>query len=345
MNFILNKDLGFDKDQVILLQGAQTLGDKIPTLKEELLQWPGVESVSVSDFLPVEGGKRATYPTWIAGREETDQWVGVQKWAVDHDYLKTMGVKLVAGRNFNKDMPTDEQATIINQSLAKKMNLENPIGTLLNDGGVEPSTVIGVVEDFHFESFKHNITPLRMILENSPQTISVKISSEELSSVLPGLTSIWDQFSPNQPLRYSFLDDRFAAAYDDVKRMGWIFSSFSILAIVLACLGLFALAVFMAEQRSKEMSIRKVLGASVSNIFRLLTQNFLLLILISLCIATPFAWYLMKRWLEDYHYRVDVTADVFVFAGLSVFLIALTTISYQAIKTARVNPAEVMRKE
>lgn len=345
MSFILNKDLGFDKDQILLLHGAQTLGDKIPTLKEELLNLTGVESVSVSDYLPIEEGKRSTWPTWIDGRKEIDQPINIQKWVVDHDYLKTMGVKLIAGRNFDKDMPTDGKATIINQSMAQKMNVENPIGTFLIDGRQEPSVIIGVVEDFHFESFKRKITPLRMVLENSPETISVRASSEDIHSLLPNLTSLWDQFSPNQPIHYSFLDERFAVAYDDVKRMQWIFSSFSLLAIVLACLGLFALAVFMAEQRNKEMSIRKVLGASVANIFQLLTQNFLVLILISFCIAAPLAWYLMKRWLEDYHYRVDINAGVFVFAGLIVLLIALTTISYQAIKTATVNPAEAMRKE
>lgn len=345
INFILDKDPGFDKDQVILLQGVQTLGDKLPTLKEELLQLSEVKSVSISDYIPVEDGKRAHYPMWVEDRKDIDPSVGTQYWTIDHDYLKTMGIKLVAGRDFNEDMPTDEQTAIINQSLAQKLNLEDPVGVSITYGGPESITIIGVVEDFHFESFKYEIFPLCMILGNSPETISVKISSENVSALLASLINIWDQFSPTQPIRYSFLDDRFAAAYDDIKRMGWIFSSFSLLAIVLACLGLFALVVFMAEQRSKEMSIRKVLGASASNIFQLLTQNFLALIIISLLIATPLAWYLMKRWLEDYHYRVEITADIFAFAGLAVFVIALMTISYQAIRTATVNPAEVMRKE
>lgn len=345
MNFILNKDVGFDKDQIVLLQGIQTIGDKIPTLKERLQQMPEVKAVSVSDFIPVQGGKRSGYPMWVEGRKELDPSVLAQQWKVDEDYLKTMGFKLIAGRDFNRDMPTDRQSTIINRRMAQKMNLENPVGTAISYGGPEPYTIIGVVEDFHFESFKYEISPLYLVLGDSPETISIKVSSDDVSAVLPGLISIWDQFSPNQPIRYNFLDDRFAASYEDVRRTEWIFSSFSLLAIVLACLGLFALAIFMAEQRMKEMSIRKVLGASVLNIFQLLTRNFLLLIIISFGLAAPLAWYLMKRWLEDYHYRVPLTSDVFAYAGIAVALIALLTISYQALRTATVNPAEVMRKE
>lgn len=345
MNFILHKDLGFDKDQVILLQGVQTLGDKLPALKENLEQLPGVEAVSISDYLPVQGSKRSTFQTWVEERKDIDPSVGVQRWTVDHDYLRAMGIKLVAGRDFNPDKSSDSLATIINERLAEKMGLDDPVGMVITNGIFPASTIIGVVEDFHFESFKQEIIPLSLVLGNSPETISVKIVSEDVSALVPALTDLWDQFSPNQPIRYSFLDERFAAAYDDVQRMGWIFSSFSLLAIVLACLGLFALIAFMVEQRSKEISIRKVLGASVPNIFQLLTRNFLTLILISLGLAVPLAWYLMRRWLENYSYRIGITADIFIFAGLAVLVIALLTISHQAIKAAVMNPAEVMRKE
>lgn len=346
MSFILNKDLGFEKDQVILLEGTQTLGEKVHTLKENLLQLPEVKYVSISDFLPVKGGKRYGNLMWVENREDADQKVLVQRWRVDHDYIKTMGMQLLTGRDFNKEMPTDSQAVIVNQRLVEKMNLQDPIGMVITEGFLAPTKIIGVVEDFHFESFKEEITPLCLVLDDSnSESISVKVSSENVNALLAGLTNTWEKFLPNQPIRYNFLDARFAAAYDDIKRIGWIISCFSILAIALACLGLFALAAFMAEQRSKEMSIRKVLGASVSTIFRLLTQHFLLLILTSLGIATPLAWYFMKWWLENYNYRVDITMDIFVFAGIIVLFIALLTISYQAMKAAVRNPASVMQKE
>ncbi|HMQ62358.1 MAG TPA: ABC transporter permease [Flavilitoribacter sp.] len=343
MNFILQKDLGFDKDQVILLQGAQTLGEKKYALRENLLQLPEVQYVSIGDFLPVEGSKRYGNMMKPENRKNADQDVLVQRWRVDPDYIKAMGMQLVEGRDFSREMPSDSLAAIVNQRLVAKMHLENPVGTYIANSDQKPVKIIGVVKDFHFESMKEEIAPLCLVLDDSyAETISVRVAPEKVSAVLPALTKIWDRFLPNQPIRYTFLDERFAAAYDDLKRMERIITGFSMLAIALACLGLFALAAFMAQQRTKEMSIRKVLGASVPTIFRLLTQNFLILVLVSLCLATPPAWYILSRWLDNYTYRVTVTADVFLLAGLAVFLIALLTISYQAIKAALVNPAEAM---
>jgi putative ABC transport system permease protein len=205
--------------------------------------------------------------------------------------------------------------------------------------------VIGIVEDFHFESMKENIRPLAMRLGISPSIVSIKVSATEMEDVITSITKVWKRFSENQPLRYTFLDESYARMYEDVQRTGRIFTSFAVLAIFVACLGLFALSAFMVEQRTKELSIRLILGASPNSIFRLLTSNFIRLVAISFLLAAPVAWLLMNKWLDDYVYKIDLTWDIFLFSGLVSMLIALITISYQSLKAAMANPASTLRTE
>ncbi len=205
--------------------------------------------------------------------------------------------------------------------------------------------MIGVVEDFHFESMRTKIEPLSMVLGNSPELISVKAASNDLPAVIEAVSKTWKQFAPHQPFRYSFLDQRFAQMYDDVKRMGTIFTCFALFAIIVACLGLFGLSSFMIEQRGKEISIRLVLGASVNNIFRLLTRNFVALIILSFIVASPLAWYLMRQWLQDYSYQTPITWDIFAIAGATCLVIALLTVSVQALKAAVANPVDRLKAE
>lgn len=344
MNYILNKKVGFDKEQVVTLHGANTIGDQVKTLKEELLDLPSVSSATISDYLPVDDTKRNGNTFWKEGKSTEEPGVPGQFWRIDHDYIETMGMTIVQGRDFSVDLPTDSQAVIINQTLAKEMGLDNPIGQRITNTGIV-SEVIGVVEDFHFEDMKNEIRGLCLAIGNSPATISLKVKTDDMSKTISDLTRIWDAFSPNQAIRYSFLDERFALMYADIKRTGRIFTSFAILAIIVACLGLFALSSYMAEQRSKEMSIRKVLGASVISIFRKLTQSFLLLVLLSLVIAVPLSWYLMRKWLQDYEYRIDISWEVFVYAGLIAMAIALLTVSAQAVRAALENPVKALNQE
>lgn len=344
MNYILNKKVGFEKDQVVLLHGANTIGDKIGTFKKELVNLPEVSNATVSDYLPITGTKRNGNGFYKEGKTQEESPAYGQMWRVDHDYINTMGMTIVEGRDFNVNLASDSQAVIINQTLARELGLEDPIGKRITNTGFI-SEVIGVVEDFHFESMQEDIRSLCMAIGNRPGLISVKVSASDMEGFIQNVSKIWDDFSPHQPVRYTFLDEDFAIMYADVQRMGRIFTSFAILAIIIACLGLFALSAFVAEQRSKEISIRKVLGASVSNLLGLLTQNFLALIFISLAIAVPLAWYLMQKWLNDFAYRIDMTWDIFALAGLSAIIIALVTISYQAIRTATSNPADYLRNE
>ena len=343
VEYILNTKVGFDKDQVLLIQGTNTLGNQVNTFKEELQQLSSVKSVSVSDYLPIKGTKRNGNGFWNEGKQNVDHSLGVQFWRVDHDYIKTMGMKIVDGRNFSPDMPSDSAAIIINQTMARKLNLKDPIGKRVQNSRLW--NVIGVIEDFNFESLRNEVGPLCMVLGNSPTIVSVKLNSQKVSTVLPSIESIWKKFAPHQPIRYSFLDQSFARMYDDVKRTGSIFTSFALLAIIVACLGLFALSSYMVEQRSKEISIRLVLGASLKSIFNILTSDFLKLIILSFIIAAPIAWYMMNQWLQDFAYKTQITWEIFALTGVLAILIALLTISYQSIRAALTKPVNGLRSE
>ncbi len=343
--YILNKKSGFDKDQVLMIQGTNTLDEKNKSFKEELQKLSQVKAVSIGDYLPIVGTKRDGNPFWKEGRTKEDPAIGAQKWRVDYDYVKTLGIQLAEGRNFSKEMASDSSAAIINKTMAKELDLKNPIGQKIENGW-EKFTVIGVVEDFNFELMKQNIGPLCMILGNNKASIvSVKMNGAKVQDALASISSIWKNFAPNQPLRYTFMDESFANMYADVRRMGRIFTSFAVFAIIIACLGLFALSAFMAEQRTKEIGIRKVLGASVNSITGMLSKDFLKLIIVAIVIASPIAWWAMTKWLQDFAYRIPVSWKFFATAGIIALLIALITVSFQAIKAAIANPVKSLRTE
>lgn len=344
MQFILNRKVGFEKDQVVMIQGTNTLENEVKNFKNELLKLSSVKSVSISDFLPVSGTKRNGNEFHNEGKEKIEAGTGGQFWDVDADYIKTFGMKIVAGRDFNPALKTDSQAVIINQTLAKRLNLKNPIGKRITNYG-PGKLIIGVVQDFNFESLRDRLDPLVMHLGNSTSIVSVKIKTGYVKNTLAQITATWKNFAPNQPIRYTFMDERFASMYADVQRMGRIFTTFAVLAIIIACLGLFALAAFMAEQRSKEIGIRKVLGASISNITTLLSMNFIKLVFIAIVIASPISWWAMTKWLQDFTYRITISWWMFALAGMVAIVIALLTVSYQSIKAALMNPVNSLKAE
>jgi len=344
MNYILTQKVGYDRSQVIELFGTNMLGDKLNTFKSELKNIPGVENASVSDFLPIEGTKRNGNTFYGENKAKDDRGIPGQAWDVDEDYLSTLGMKLIEGRNFSKDRPADRKTTIINQTMAEKLNVGNPVGKNLSRYG-ELYEIIGVVEDFNFRTMQEKIDPVALFYSPSTSITTVKTSTNDMPQLLAALEAKWKEFAPDLAFRYSFMDQSYAAMYENVQRVKRIFTSFAILAIFVACLGLYALSAFMVEQRSKEMSIRKVLGASMQNIFQLLTRYFMGLIAIALVIATPLAYYLMQKWLEDYVYRTDISWWIFAVSGLMAILISLLTISYHAVKSALVNPIESLRSE
>ena len=273
-----------------------------------------------------------------------EQTVGAQRWEVDHDYVKTLGLQLLEGRDFSAEIASDSQAFIVNRSMARALNLKDPIGTVITNGFFK-APIIGVIEDFHSESLKENIDPLCLQIGRSPWTIAVKINTSDIGSLIPAVSQVWKKFSLHQPIRYAFLDQTYARMYDDVQRMGNIFSSFAVLAIAVACLGLFALSTFMIEQRNKEISIRLVLGASLNNILQLVTLNYIKLVVIAIVLATPLSFFLMQEWLNEFAYRIDITWQFFALAGALSVVIALVTISYQSLRAALMNPVESLKEQ
>jgi len=344
-HFMLNKKVGFDRDQVMLIQGTNTLDNKIEAFKNDLLKSSEIKSATIGDYLPIAGTKRDGNTFHKEGKIKEDIGVSAQKWQVDYDYVKTMGMHVIEGRYFSKDMASDSEATVINKTMAKKLGLKNPVGQRIENGW-QKFTVIGVIEDFNFESMRQEVTPLCLVLSKYSSTIvSVKISGADTKQAISYASNVWKSFSPNQAFRYTFLDESFANMYANVQRTGNIFTSFALLAIIIACLGLFALSAFMAEQRNKEIGIRKVLGASVGGITAMLSKDFVKLVIISIIVASPVAWWAMTRWLQDFAYRISISWWMVAVAGLSAIVIALLTISFQSIKAALTSPVKTLRTE
>lgn len=344
MQFILHKDVGFEKDQIVMIQGAYTLGDKTDVFKEELQKLPMVEAVTNSNYFPVAGTNRDNNQFWIEGREKIDEGVGAQAWFVAENYIPTMEIQLLQGRNFNSAMAMDSAAVVINETMARKLGLEDPIGKQIRN--YRAWNIVGVVKDFHFDNMKQEIRPLAFFRgRGSASVVAARIKGEPSVVAMTAIRKVWDKFMPNQSMRYAYMDESYAEMYKDVDRTGNIFATCAILAILIACLGLFGLSTFMVEQRSKEISVRKVLGASVQQLFATLTANYIQLIILSFLLGGPVAYYIMKSWLENYIYHIDMVWWFFAVAGLAVAVIALLTVSRQAISLSLASPAKYLKSE
>jgi putative ABC transport system permease protein len=361
LSFIQNKKLGFEKDQVLVVKDAYALRPNIQSFKTEALKINTIESGTISGFLPIEGAEvsRNDRAFWKQGDPSTaENLVSLQNWGVDSDYVKTLGMKIKMGRSFSTEFPSDSSAVVLNESAVLQFDLgSDPIGKKINTfddrGGVEsldPNltkswTVIGVIEDFHFSSMQKSISSLGLFLHPNDGFLSFRISAKNSQETIQSLEKLWKRWAPGQPFQYSFLDEEFNKMYASEERLGRIFTVFAGLAIIIACLGLFALTAFTAEQRTKEIGIRKVLGASVSSIVVLLSKEFGKLILIAFVIATPIAWFGVDWWLESYTYKTEIGLMVYVLAGAFAFVIAWLTMSYQSIRAASLDPVKSLRSE
>ena len=258
---------------------------------------------------------------------------------------------LAAGRNFSRELASDSAAVILNESAVRALGWEkDPLGRRLrdfvnNEGDKATYRVIGVVKDFHFKSFHERISPLIMILGRHTGSLIVKAKTRDMAGLLAAMKTEWASLTADAPFTYSFLDERFRQTYEQERKLGAILAIFAGLTIFIACLGLLGLAIFTGQQRTKEIGIRKVLGASVANILILLSKDFLKLVVIANLMAWPLAWWGMQQWLQDYAYRIGIGWWVFVLAGLAALLIALLTIGFQAIRTAWTNPVNALRSE
>ena len=357
LDFIQHKKIGFNKDQVIVIQNAYSLNNQLQSFKEELLKDTKIINGTISGFLPVSGFNRNDNSHWPEGKQPTaENLVGIQNWDVDYDYVKTLGMKIVQGRDFSRDFTSDSSAIILNQAAVKAFGFSDPIGKRIatfrdtDDNSIDKNatttfTIVGVVEDFHFESLRQTITPLYLHLGRSRGNISFRFEAKDTQDVIKTIEQTWKRMAPGQPFEYAFLNDEFGRMYSSEQRLGTIFALFSSLAIIIACLGVFALSAFTTEQRTKEIGIRKVLGASVSSIVMLLSKEFGRLIVLSFVLAAPIAWYAADWWLKNYTYKVDVGILVYLLAGSLAFAIAWLTMGYHSIKAASSNPVNSLRSE
>jgi putative ABC transport system permease protein len=341
-----SQDLGFSKDQTIVID---TNGDKNKDVfKESLSGLPGVISTTFSSGIP--GGNVNTAYSKVENNNGEMQTTNLDIYFVDFNFLNQYKIKVVAGRGFSPQFKGDTtHAMVINESASRLLGFTSPqqaIGKDFDQWGRQ-GKIIGVVKDFHYQALQEPIKALSMRIDSGDnyQFISIKVAPKNLPSTIKSIQSKWNEVISNRPFDYTFLDESFDKQYRSEDRFGRLFFNFAILAIFISCLGLLGLASYSTLQRSKEISVRKVLGASVSNITTLLSKDFIRLVLIGLIIASPIAWMVMNKWLQVFAYRTNISWWVFVFAGILAILIALFTISFQAIKAAVANPVKRLRSE
>lgn len=357
LDFIQNQSLGFQKEQTVIIHDAYTLDTNLNVYKEELLKEPEFKNATISSYLPVSGFSMNDQTFWPKGDDPIQgNTSSSQVWRVDTDYIPTLGMEVIEGRNFSEDRGADENTVILNEALAKRFGFEEPLGEVITtftqkqDGSFDTEnllefTVIGIVKNFHFRSLKENIAPLGLFKGTSRGNVIFKIDSQDAGTALAKLENSWKEMAPGQPFNYSFLDERFDRMYRTENRVSNLVFAFSILIIIIACLGLFGLSAYSAEQRTKEIGIRKVLGASVSGIVSLVSKDFLKLILISFLIAAPVGYFIMQQWLREFTYKTNIGFDVFLISGIGIILIASITVSWQSIKAALTNPVKSLKSE
>ncbi|MDQ6479164.1 ABC transporter permease [Dyadobacter sp. LHD-138] len=348
LKYIQNKKLGYNKNQVLVLPDAWALGKNQDAFKQELLRDQRVVSISSSSFIPAGPSYSNNY--MVYPDDKNTQLVKTLRYDVDASYIPTLGMEMASGRNFSKDFGNDSSGVILNETAAamlgwKNNALDHRITNTNNEGNKGTFRVIGVVKDFHFRSMHEKITPLVMVLSKDAGTMIVKMQAKDASGLLAQMKRQWNQFKPEAPFSYSFLDERFNNTYQAEQKTGLILGVFSGLTIFVACLGLFGLATFTAQQRTKEIGVRKVLGASIGSIVVLLSGEFLKLVTIALILASPAAWYLMTEWLQDFEYKINIEWWIFGVAGALTVAVALLTVSYQSIKTALIDPVKSIRME
>ena len=338
MQFIRTKNLGWQRENMVMVRNAQNY----PALKAQLLTYPQIDAVSASSQHPNYVMNSTSGISWKGKNEDEAVLFHIQ--GVDYDYIETMRMEVLMGRTFSKSSPRDTVSTIINEEAMKALGFENPVGEYLN-AGEESYEIIGVVKNFHFKSVHDRIEPLLLYVERgdlSNMMVRIEGNSEE---AVEHIEKTWKRINPDHLLSFSFLDEEFNNLYRSETQTGTIFRYFSGLAIAISCLGLFGLAAYTVEQKSKEYGIRKVFGASVSRLFYIASAEFLILVVIAFVISVPVAWYWMKHWLNGFAYHVELSWTVFALSGLIAVIIALLTVSYQAGKVGVINPAKTLRAE
>jgi len=349
LHYMQNTKLGYNKEQVLVLHDTYALNNNIEPFKQELLNKSNVVNATISSNVPGSGNFNGTevYAKDIADKGSRSE-IQIAIFNIDNTYISTLGMQLLKGRNFypgNQD--ADTSAVIINETAVQSLGWgnEDPIGKEIVRSGNKHYTVVGLVKDFHFTSAKQKIGPLMMLPRHNNGSIMVKLKAANAQSLIAEIKKQWETYNTGIPFSYSFLDEQFAKMYSAEEHFGEIFTTFSVIAVIIACLGLFGLAAFMIRQRVKEIGIRKVLGASAEGITFMLTKEFLKLVLIAAVIAFPVTWFAMGKWLQSFAYRMNIQWWIFLAAAAIAMFIAFVTISFQSIKAAIANPVKSLRSE
>lgn len=350
LNFIQGKNLGFKKEQILLVDDVFAAGNQVNTFKEEVLKLSQVQSATLSSFLPTPSARSNT-SFFAEGSKEQENAIQMQVWNVDNDYIPTLNMELIAGRNFDNQFGTDSSAVIINEAALPVLgvNAKEALGLRISQDieseAPEYYTVVGVVKNFHYESLREDIGALCLLMGRSTGNMAVRLKPGGFSKTIASIEGLWEKLAPGQPFGYHFMDDSFNTVYDAEQRLGKIFMVFSVLSILIACLGLFGLATFNAQKRTKEIGVRKVLGATVGQISYRLTTDFLKMVALAIVISLPIGWYIMGKWLEDFSYRIEVHWWILILAAVIAITTAVLTVSYQSIRAAIVNPVKSLRTE
>ena len=340
--YFMEKDLGYDKERLVYMPVLGDIMTNYSGFKNDLLQQPPVKGVTAASDIPIYTTS-ATYGVDWDGKSDNDN-ILFHTFSVDVDYIETLGLTMQEGRSFSPNFPADSSNYMLNEAALKLTGLTSPIGSRLSIGGNE-GTIVGIVKDFNFKSLHQTIEPLVLHMLNTPSYIMVKVAPGNTVSSLSLIEQAWERYNPNYPFEYHFLNEEYEHLYNSEQRMADIFDYFTFFTLFIACLGLVGLINHMIEKRTKEVSIRKVLGASVSGILILLSQEYVRLILIAFAIAIPVAHYFISDWLTTFAYRVNVPWWIYVVPGLLVLLVALLSVSAQTVKAARRNPVDSLRYE
>ena len=348
LNYVQNANLGYNRENLIYIKMQGQVKSTYETLKNDLLQNPNIISAAANEFITGDVGQGTNNISWEGKRDDQDVRVHLHR--VDYDFLKTFDIELSQGRFFSQEFSTDaNQAFVINETAVKTMGLDSPVGKNFQLWG-QQGKIIGVVKDFHFQSLHNNIEPLLLWMNtdfnyNGFGYLTVRIKSADMANTINYIKSVWRKHSPDYPFTYKFYDETLAAQYSAEQRIGKLFNGFTLLAIIISCLGLLGLISFVTEQKTKEIGIRKVLGASIPILIRMLLKDFAVWIVLANLIAWPVAFYVMNKWLQNFAYRINLTIWPFLLAGLAALVIALLTVSWQAIRAATANPVEALRYE
>jgi putative ABC transport system permease protein len=345
VKYVQSKNIGYDKSNVIHFNKEGKLNDNVESFIAELKKVPGVMNASsVQQNVMQKGNGSSTYGIDWPGKSP-DIMIDFAIRPVDYDLIETLGMQIVKGRSFSKAYGTESQGLIFNETAIRVMGLKEPIGTKVNLWG-EDKTIIGVLKDFHISSLHEPISPVVFKFEPSKtSTFMVKIAPGKERQTIASIEDLYKKFNPGYLFEYRFLDELYQSQYISEQRVSVISKYFAALAIIISCLGLFGLATFNAEVRTKEIGIRKVLGASVSNVMMMLSRDFIILIIISMMIGFPLSWIAMNAWLDGFAYRVGIGAEVYIIAGVAIIALTLVTVSYQSLRTALMNPVNSLRSE